>query len=110
MGFTRQKSRAGANPESPARTQPGTNIREECNPRRTVFKQEHNGLLIEWFVQYSQEDKGDELRYLFLGLNESSTDDNTKNFYFSMDCSFKPDKNEHSQCPDVMQLITKAKE
>ena len=39
MVFTRQKARAGTNPESPAKTQPGTNIREEINPRGAVFTQ-----------------------------------------------------------------------
>ena len=82
MVFTRQKERAGENPESPARTQPGTNIREEGNPRLKVFTQEHNGLFIKRFVQYSQEDKGDELYYLVLGLNESSADNNTKTSIF----------------------------
>ena len=36
MVFTRKKTRAGANPESPAGTQLGTNIREGSNPRRPV--------------------------------------------------------------------------
>ena len=40
--FTRKKARAVADPESPARNQPGTNIREVRTPRRTVFTQEHN--------------------------------------------------------------------
>ena len=47
MVFTRQKSRAGANPESPPRTQPGKNIREERTPRRTVFTREDNELFIQ---------------------------------------------------------------
>ena len=42
MVLIRQKSRAGENPESPARTQPGTNISEVSTPRRTVFTQEHH--------------------------------------------------------------------
>ena len=37
MVLIRQKSRAGANPESPAITQPVTNICEVSTPRRTVF-------------------------------------------------------------------------
>ena len=37
MVFTGQKARAGANPESPARAHPGTNICEGINPRRSVF-------------------------------------------------------------------------
>ena len=45
MLFTRQKSRVGENPESPARTQPGTNICEVHTPRRTVFTREQLYLL-----------------------------------------------------------------
>ena len=73
MVFTRKKPRAVANPESPARNQTGTNILEVCTPRQTVFTQEHNELFIEQVLKYSQEEKGDELHYLVLGLNESST-------------------------------------
>ena len=47
MVFTRKKSRAVANPEYPARNQPGTNIREVRTPRRTVFTQEQNELFIQ---------------------------------------------------------------
>ena len=79
MVFTRQKSNAGANPESPARTQLGTNIREVRNPRRTVFTSEHNELFIQRVPQYSQEEKGDELHYRVLGLKESSTEGDMKN-------------------------------
>ena len=81
MVFTRQKARAGANPESPARTQSGTNIREVSNPRRTVFTREHNNSIIQQVLQYSQEKKSDELHYHVLGLNESSTEDDTKKAY-----------------------------
>ena len=73
MVFTRQKARAGANPESPSRTQPGKNIREECTTSRTVFTWEQNELFIQRVVQYYQEAEGDELNYLVLGLNDSST-------------------------------------
>ena len=51
MVFTRQKSRAGANPESPPRTQPGKNMREVRTTSRTVFTQEYNGLFIQRVVQ-----------------------------------------------------------
>ena len=51
MVFTRQKAKAGANPEYPARTQTGTNIREGINPIRTVFTQEQNDLFIQRFRQ-----------------------------------------------------------
>ena len=75
MVFTRQKSRAGANPESPARTHPGTNIREGSNLRQTFFTREHNDLFIQRVLQYSQENESDELHYHVLFLNESSTED-----------------------------------
>ena len=51
MIFIRQKARAGANPESSARTQPGTNIRKLQTPRRTVFTRKHNDLFIQQFLQ-----------------------------------------------------------
>ena len=41
MAFIRQKARAGANPEYPARTQSGTNIREGSYPKLTVLIQEN---------------------------------------------------------------------
>ena len=47
MVFTRKKSRAGANPESPAKTHPGTNIREVSNTRRPVFTREQKDLFIQ---------------------------------------------------------------
>ena len=59
MVFTKRKSRAGANPESPTRNQPGKNIREVCTPRHKVFTREHNELFIQRVLQYSQEEKGD---------------------------------------------------
>ena len=51
MVFNRQKARAGLNQESPARTQPVTNIREGSNPRRPAFTQEQNGLFIQRVIQ-----------------------------------------------------------
>ena len=81
MVFTRKKSRVGANSESPARTQPGTNIRERSNSRRTVFTREHNDLFIQRVLQYSQENESNELHYHVPGLNESSTDDDMKKAY-----------------------------
>ena len=42
MVFNRQKSRTGANPESPPITHPGKNIREIHTPRQTVFTREQN--------------------------------------------------------------------
>ena len=80
MVFNRQKERAVANPESPAITHPGKNMREVRTLRRTVFTQEHNELFIKRVLQYSQEDKSDKLYYLVLGLNEYSTEDDIKNY------------------------------
>ena len=78
MAFTRQKARAVANPEYPARTQPGTNIHEVQNTRRTVFIREHNNLFIQRTPRYSQEDKSYEFYLFVLGFNESSTEDDMK--------------------------------
>ena len=78
MVFNRQKSRAGVNQESPARTNPGTNIREGRNPRRPVFTREQNDLFIQRVLQYSQVNEINELHYHVLGLNESSTEDDMK--------------------------------
>ena len=108
MVFTRQKSRAGANPESPARTHPGTNICEGSNPRRKVFTREHNDLLFQRLVQYYQERKSDELHYHVLGLNDSSTDYDTKKAYPYLDLQFHPDKNQNSQVTNVMKIINEA--
>ena len=44
MVFARQKTRAGANPESPRRNQLEINIREVRTPSHTVFTQEQNEL------------------------------------------------------------------
>ena len=51
MVFTRQKTRAGANPEPPARIQPGTNICEVRTTRQTVFTREQNELFIQQVIQ-----------------------------------------------------------
>ena len=109
MVFTRQKSRAGANPESPARTQTGKYISEGSNPRRTVFTQEHNDLFIQRVLQLSQENKIDELHYHVIVFNESSTEDDTKKAYRSLALRFHPDKNQRSQVLDVMKMINEAK-
>ena len=55
MVFNRQKARAGENPISPARTQPGKNIREGSNTRRKVLSLEYNDLFIQQVLQYYQE-------------------------------------------------------
>ena len=78
MLFTRQTAKAGANPESPPRTHPGTNIREVHTPSRTIFTQEKNELFFRQIIQSTQEKEGDDLNYHVLGLNESSTEDYTK--------------------------------
>ena len=110
MVFTRQRSRAGANPEYPARTHTGTSIREVRTTRRTVFTQEQNELFIQRVLQYYQEYKGDELQYHVLGLNISSKEDDMKKAYRYLDLRFHPDKNQHSQVPDMMKMIDEAKE
>ena len=51
MVFTRQKARAGANPESPPITHPGKNILEMHTPRQTVFTREQNELSIQRVLQ-----------------------------------------------------------
>ena len=51
MVFTRQKSRVGASPEYPARTQPGPNVREVHTSRKTVFTREQNELFIQQVIQ-----------------------------------------------------------
>ena len=53
--------------------------------------------------------EGDELYYRVLGLNESSTEDDMKKAYRTLDRQFHPDKNIHSQISDVMQMINEAK-
>ena len=80
MVFTRQKSKTGANPESPTRTRPVTNIRILRPPSQTVFTREHNELFIQPVVQYYQEAEGDELIYPVLGLNESTTEYDMKKY------------------------------
>ena len=47
MVFTKKKARAGANTESPPRTQPEMNIREVLTPSRTVFTQEQHELFVQ---------------------------------------------------------------
>ena len=47
MVFTRQKPRVGANPESPTKNHPETNMHEVLTPSKTVFTQEHNELFVQ---------------------------------------------------------------
>ena len=82
---TRQKVRVVANPEYPARIQPGTKICEGSNPRRPVFEWEQNDLFIQQVIQYSQENESDELHYRVLGLNDSSTEDDMNKAYRYLD-------------------------
>ena len=110
MVFTRQKKRAGANPGSPARNQPGTNIRERSNPRRPVFTWEQNDLFIQQVLQYSQGNKCDDLHYHVLGLNQSSTEDDMEKSYIYLDLQFQPDNNQHSKVTEVIKMINQSKE
>ena len=75
MVFTRQKSRAGANSESPPITPTENNISEVRTPSRTVFTQTQNKLFVQQVDQYSQEKEDEDLHYHVLGLNESSIED-----------------------------------
>ena len=109
MVFTRKKAWTGANPESPARTQPVTNIHKERNPRQTVFTREHNDLFIQRVLQYYQEKKSDEFHYHVLGLNESSTENDMKKAYNYLSLRLHPNKNKHSQVTEVMKMINEAK-
>ena len=54
--------------------------------------------------------KGGIFHYLVIGLNEDSTEDDTKKSYRSLALRYHPDKNQHSQVSDVMRMINKAKE
>ena len=110
MVFVRQKARSGANPESPPRTYPAKNIREVRTPSRTVFTQKHNELFVEQVLQCSQDVVGDELHFFVLGLNESSTEEDNKKSYRSLAHPFYPDKNQHLNCTDLMQMINQVKE
>ena len=77
---------------------------------RKVFTREQKYLFIQRVLQYSKEKKSDELHYNFLGLDESSIEDDTKKSHSSLDLRFNPDKNQHSQVTEVMKMINKAKE
>ena len=85
MIFTRLKSRAGADPEYPTRTQPETNIREVYTPSRTFFTLEQNEIFVQQVVQYSQDLEGEYLHYHVLVLNESSTNIDMKKYYRKLD-------------------------
>ena len=110
MVFIRKKARAGANPETSARTQLGKNIREGINPIRTVFTREQNDLFIQRVLQYYKEKRSDELHYHVLGLNESPIEDDMKKSYRYLALQFHSDKNKHSQFTEVMRMIIEAKE
>ena len=109
MVFTRYKSRAGANPESPPRTQPETNIHEVRTPSHTVFTQEHNELFVQQVVQYSQDLEGEDLHYHVIGLNQYSTEDYIKKSYSKLALQYHPGKNKYPQASSVMRMINEAK-
>ena len=92
MVFIRKKSRAGANTESPPKTKPETNISEVRTPSQTFFTQENNELFVQQIVQYSQEKEGEDLHYHVLGLNESSTEYDTKKDYLRLALQYHPEK------------------
>ena len=50
------------------------------------------------------------MHYLFLGFYESSKEDHMEKAYCYLASQFHPEKNLHSQFPDVMQMINEAKE
>ena len=74
MIYTRQKSRAGANPESPRIIQHGINIHEVPTPSRTVFTLEQNELFVQRVVQDAQVLEGGFLCCRIIGLNEYETE------------------------------------
>ena len=63
MVFTRQKSRAGENPDSSPRNNPETNIREICTTSHTLFIHKYNELFIEQVIQCFQDVADDELHF-----------------------------------------------
>ena len=52
----------------------------------------------------------DEFHFFVLGFNESSIEEDMKKAYRSLACRFHPDKNQHLNCTDLIQMINKAKE
>ena len=110
MVFTRKKARMGANPEYPARTQPGTNIREVRTPRQTVFTLEKN-----WIIHSTCSSilSGREGWWIALScsLFQRFFDRGWyEKYYHSLALKFHPDKNQHSQVSDVMKKINEARE
>ena len=53
---------------------------------------------------------GDEFHIIVLGLDESLTEEDTKKAYCYLARQFHPDKNQHLNCTDLMQIINEAKE
>ena len=81
MISTRQKEVSDANPESPPRTHPETNIGGLRSTIWTVFTQEQNELFVQQVVQYSQYLESKYFHYHVLVLNDSSTEDDTNKAY-----------------------------
>ena len=48
------------------------------------------------------------MNYIVLGFNKSSTEDDIEKSYRSLTHQFHPDKNQHLQFYDVMQMIDEA--
>ena len=58
----------------------------------------------------SRREEGDDLHYRVLGLNESSTEDDTKKSYQKLALRSHTDKNKHPQASAVMRMINEAKQ
>ena len=54
------------------------NAKAGANPSRTVFSKEDNDLFIQKVQEYYLYEKGEILNLFVLGLNESSTEEDTK--------------------------------
>ena len=68
------------------------NAKADANPSKTVFSKEQNDLFIQNVQEYSLYEKGEILNLFVLGLNESSTEEDTKKAYRSMSLRFHPEK------------------
>ena len=110
MVYTRLKSRAYTNPESPPRIHHKINIPEVPNPSRTVFTSEQNELFIQRVFQDAQGLEGGVLYYHILGFNNSATEDYLKKSYRKLALQSHPDKNKHTQASADFRMIQEAKQ